>query len=284
MKHATGAMLAGADRPHLDAAEVAFGADIDHAVNLLIELKSRAAATLECVNATSGTCCSDYSGRQRDGRGSGSPSRRGRIQGRHSVVVGEGEALAADLEGLGVTGSNQSNDDLRRLVDPAMNTWGRIDVLVNSAGHGPRAPLLDLTDEQWHTGLDVYLMNVVRAVRLVAPIMQRQRAGTIVNISTAWALEPAAGFPTSAVFRAGLAAYTKLFADAYAADNVRMNNILPGWIDSLPATEERRATVPMGRYGTSDEIAATIAFLASDGAGYITGQNIRVDGGLTRSI
>ena len=197
---------------------------------------------------------------------------------------GKGEALAADLEGLGVTGSNQSNDDLRRLVDLAMNTWGRIDVLVNSAGHGPRAPLLDLTDEQWHTGLDVYLMNVIRAVRLVAPIMQRQRAGTIVNISTAWALEPAAGFPTSAVFRAGLAAYTKLFADAYAADNVRMNNILPGWIDSLPATEERRATVPMGRYGTSDEIAATIAFLASDGAGYITGQNIRVDGGLTRSI
>ena len=177
-----------------------------------------------------------------------------------------------------------ANDDLRRLVDLAMNTWGRIDVLVNSAGHGPRAPLLDLTDEQWHTGLDVYLMNVVRAVRLVAPIMQRQRAGTIVNISTAWAFEPAAGFPTSAVFRAGLAAYTKLFADAYAADNVRMNNILPGWIDSLPATEERRATVPMGRYGTSDEIAATIAFLASDGAGYITGQNIRVDGGLTRSI
>ena len=197
---------------------------------------------------------------------------------------GKGEALAADLEGLGVTGSNQSNDDLRRLVDLAMNTWGRIDVLVNSAGHGPRAPLLDLTDEQWHTGLDVYLMNVIRAVRLVAPIMQQQRAGTIVNISTAWALEPAAGFPTSAVFRAGLAAYTKLFADAYAADNVRMNNILPGWIDSLPATEERRATVPMGRYGTSDEIAATIAFLASDGAGYITGQNIRVDGGLTRSI
>ena len=108
---------------------------------------------------------------------------------------GKGEVLAADLEGLGVTGSNQSNDDLQRLVDLAMNTWGRIDVLVNSAGHGPRAPLLDLTDEQWHTGLDVYLMNVVRAVRLVAPIMQRQRAGTIVNISTAWAFEPLAGFP-----------------------------------------------------------------------------------------
>ena len=69
-----------------------------------------------------------------------------------------------------------------------------------------------------------------------------------------------------------------------AAKNVRMNNVLPGWIDSLPATEERRAGVPMQRYGTSDEIAATISFLVSDGAAYITGQNVRVDGGLMRSI
>jgi NAD(P)-dependent dehydrogenase (short-subunit alcohol dehydrogenase family) len=91
-------------------------------------------------------------------------------------------------------------------------------------------------------------------------------------------------FPTSAVFRAGLAAYTKIFADTYAKDNVRMNNVLPGWIDSLPATDERRQSVPMGRYGTSEEIAATIAFLVSEGAGYITGQNIRVDGGLMRSV
>ena len=114
--------------------------------------------------------------------------------------------------------------------------------------------------------------------------MAAQKSGAIVNISTAWAFEPAANFPTSAVFRAGLAAYTKLFADQYAAQNVRMNNVLPGWIDSLPATEERRAGVPMQRYGTSEEIAATIAFLASDGAGYITGQNLRVDGGLMRSL
>lgn len=197
---------------------------------------------------------------------------------------GKGEALARELGGFGVTGSNQSNDDLKRLVDQAMAQWGRIDVLVNSAGHGPRAPLLEITDEQWHQGLDVYFLNVVRATRLVAPIMQQQKAGAIINISTAWAFEPSAMFPTSAVARAGLAAYTKIFADQYAADNVRMNNVLPGWIDSLPATEQRRDTVPMKRYGTSAEIAATIAFLASDGAAYITGQNIRVDGGLTRSV
>ena len=197
---------------------------------------------------------------------------------------GKGEALAKELGGFGVTGSNQSNEDLQRLVDMAMERWSRIDVLVNSAGHGPRAALLDITDAQWHTGLDVYLMNVIRAVRIVTPIMQARKSGAIINISTAWTFEPSAMFPTSAVFRAGLAAYTKIFADQYAADNVRMNNVLPGWIDSLPQLDERRQTVPMKRYGTSAEIAATIAFLASDGAGYMTGQNIRVDGGLTRSL
>jgi NAD(P)-dependent dehydrogenase (short-subunit alcohol dehydrogenase family) len=197
---------------------------------------------------------------------------------------GKGESLAREMNGIGVTGSNRSNEDLGRLVDLTMDRWGRIDVLVNSAGHGPRAPVLELTDEQWHTGLDIYLMNVIRPARLVAPVMVKQKRGVIVNISTAWAFEPSAMFPTSAVFRAGLAAFTKIFADQYAGDNVRMNNVLPGWIDSLPATEERRQSVPMQRYGTSEEIAATVAFLVSDGAAYITGQNIRVDGGLTRSV
>jgi NAD(P)-dependent dehydrogenase (short-subunit alcohol dehydrogenase family) len=197
---------------------------------------------------------------------------------------GKGEALAKEIGGLGVTGSNQSHADLKRLVDQTLERWGRIDVLVNSAGHGPRAPVLELTDEQWHTGMDVYLMNVIRPARLVTPVMVKQKGGAIVNISTAWAFEPSPAFPTSAVFRSGLAAFTKLFADQYAPDNVRMNNVLPGWIDSLPAVVERRRSVPMQRYGTSKEIAATIAFLASEGAAYITGQNLRVDGGLMRSV
>jgi len=197
---------------------------------------------------------------------------------------GKGEALAKELGGFGVTGSNQSNDDLKRLVDGALERWGRIDALVNSAGHGPRKAILDITDEDWHLGFDTYFLNIVRPSRLVTPIMQKQKAGVIINISTAWAFEPSAMFPTSAVARAGLASFTKIFADTYAADNIRMNNVLPGWIDSLPATDARRDSVPLKRYGTSDEIAATISFLASDGAGYITGQNIRVDGGITRAV
>lgn len=197
---------------------------------------------------------------------------------------GKGEALAKELGGIGVTGSNQSNDDLKRLVDRVVAEWGRIDALVNSAGHGPRAPILDLTDDDWRKGLDVYFLSAVRPIRLVAPIMQKQKSGAIVNISTAWVNEPSEMFPTSAVFRAGLASFTKICADKYAADNIRINNVLPGWIDSLPATEERRQSVPLRRYGRSDEVAGTIGFLVSDAAGYITGQNIRVDGGVTRSV
>jgi NAD(P)-dependent dehydrogenase (short-subunit alcohol dehydrogenase family) len=197
---------------------------------------------------------------------------------------GKGEALAQDLGGIGVTGSNRSNDDLKRLVDQAVDKWGRVDVLVNSAGHGPRAPLLELSDDDWHQGMEVYFLNVVRPTRLVTPIMQAQKSGAIINISTFAAFEPDPVFPTSGVFRAGLAAYTKLFADKYAAENIRMNNVLPGFIDSLPEKEEFRSRIPMQRYGKTEEISEVVAFLASDGAGYITGQNIRVDGGITRSV
>ena len=222
------------------------------------------------------------------GSGMGAGAARKLAEDGHHVAIlsssGKGEALAQELGGIGITGSNQSNDDLKRLVDTTVDKWGRVDVLVNSAGHGPRGPILELTHEDWHTGMDVYFMNAVRPTRLVTPIMQQQKSGSIINISTFAAFEPDPVFPTSGVFRAGLAAYTKLFSDKYAADNIRMNNVLPGFIDSLPEKEEFKARIPMQRYGKTDEISATIAFLASDGGAYITGQNIRVDGGITRSV
>ncbi len=197
---------------------------------------------------------------------------------------GKGETLAKELGGVGVTGSNQSVDNLAKLVDASVEKWGRIDAVVSSAGHGPKESILEISDEDWHTGMDIYLMNVIRIARLVTPIMQRQGGGAYVNISTYATFEPEATFPTSGVFRAGLAAFTKLFTDKYAADNIRMNNVLPGFIDSLPESEERRSRIPLGRYGRVDEVSELIAFLASDRSSYITGQNIRIDGGITRSV
>lgn len=197
---------------------------------------------------------------------------------------GRGEALAEELGGVGVTGSNQNPQDLQRFVDTAMESFGRIDAVVNSAGHGPKGKILEISDEDWHQALDIYFLNVVRMARLVTPILQASGGGPIVNISTYAAFEPEPAFPTSGAFRASLAAFTKLFADEYASANIRMNNILPGFIDSLPEKEIFLNRIPMGRYGTTDEISETVAFLLSDGAKYITGQNIRVDGGITRSV
>jgi NAD(P)-dependent dehydrogenase (short-subunit alcohol dehydrogenase family) len=222
------------------------------------------------------------------GSGMGAAAARKLAEDGYGIAIlsssGKGEALARELGGVGVTGSNQSEQDLARLVELTLERWGRVDALVNSAGHGPKGELLDLTDDDWQRGMEVYFLNVVRPTRLVTPIMQRQQGGAIVNITTFAAFEPEPAFPTSGVFRAGLAAYAKLYADRYAADNIRMNNVLPGFIDSLPEKEAFRARIPMGRYGHVAEVAELIALLASDRAAYITGQNIRIDGGITRSV
>lgn len=197
---------------------------------------------------------------------------------------GKGEALAQSLGGFGFTGSNLEPADLSAFVEGAMARFGRIDALINCAGHGPKGPLLEISDEDWHLGLDYYLLNVIRATRLVAPIMVAQGSGAIVNVSTFAVFEPDPDFPTSAVFRAGLAGFTKLFADKHAGDGVRMNNVLPGFIDSLPEKPDRVARIPAGRYARVRELSESIAFLATDASSYITGQNLRVDGGLTQSV
>ena len=197
---------------------------------------------------------------------------------------GSAEALAGELGGIGVNGSVTQPGDLESLVRIAIDAHGRIDAVVNNTGFPPKGPLLDIPDEDWYAGMDMVLLNVVRMARLVTPIMAAQGGGAIVNISTYAAAEPSAAYPVSATLRAGLSAYTKLYADEYAASGIRMNNILPGFIDTHGVDDAVANDIPTRRYGTPEEIGETAAFLLSDGAGYITGQNLRVDGGLTHSL
>ena len=197
---------------------------------------------------------------------------------------GKGEKLANQLGGLGFTGSNLLSKDINYFIEKVYKNFGKIDVLINSAGHGPKGEILEINDEEWFKGMEVYFLNVVRASRAITPIMQKQKNGSIINISTFAIFEPEESFPTSGVFRSGLSSFTKIYSNKYAKDNIRMNNILPGFIDSLPLKEDFLKRIPLNRYGKVSEISAVVEMLASEGGGYITGQNIRVDGGFTRSV
>jgi len=197
---------------------------------------------------------------------------------------GGAEAVANEIGCISHVGSVTEVEDLALLVEKTMEAYGRIDAVVNNTGHPPKGPLLGIPDSDWHLGLDIVLLNVVRMARLVTPIMLEQGGGAFVNISTFAAFEPSLIFPVSSSLRAALGSFAKMYADQYAPQGIRMNNVLPGYIDSYPESEENLREIPMGRYGKVEEIASTVRFLLSEEAGYITGQNIRVDGGITRSV
>ena len=192
--------------------------------------------------------------------------------------------LADKLNGVGFVGSNLKPKKIEEFINIIIKKWGKIDVLVNSAGHGPKGKILDITDEQWISGMNIYLLNVIRAVRLVTPFMIKQRNGSIINISTYATFEPEKAFPTSGIMRAGLASFCKIYSDEYSKFNIRINNILPGFIDSLKTKNEFIKRIPLKRQGKVSEVSSLISLLSSKEGSYITGQNIRIDGGITRSL
>ena len=193
--------------------------------------------------------------------------------------------LATELGALAVTGDLADPSAIEQLVDQTQQRYGRIDAVVNNTGHVAKGDLLTLTDEDWHRGLDLLLLNVVRLARLVTPVMLAQESsGVFVNISSFAAVEPGLSFPVSATIRAGLGAFTKLYVQQYGSRALRMNNVLPGWIDTYPVSMEAVRQIPLAHPGTADDVARVVAFLLSEDAAYIAGQDLLVDGGLVRAM
>ena len=194
------------------------------------------------------------------------------------------EILADELGGIAVKGKAENATDLQGLFSTTMEKYRRIDSLLIHVGGPPKGDLLEISDEDWITANEMVLLPVIRMSKLVTPIMQSQGGGSIVNITTFSAFEPSLIFPTSSVYRVGVSSFTKLYSDRYGPDNIRMNCLLPGFTDSLDLPKKFANMSVFKRLASSEEQARAAAFLLTDDSSYITGQSIRNDGGVTRSM
>jgi NAD(P)-dependent dehydrogenase (short-subunit alcohol dehydrogenase family) len=193
-------------------------------------------------------------------------------------------AVARELGGIATLGSVQEGGDLERLVQQTIAAYGRIDAVVNNTGHPAKGELLALTDEQWQEGFQLILRSVIQMARLVTPIMREQGGGCLVNLSSYAAVRPELERPVSSVFRAALLAWTRVYADYCAPHGIRVNSVLPGFIQTGPPAGVHGTDIPLGRYGDLEEIGKVVAFLLSPESSYMTGQSLLVDGGMVRTL
>lgn len=194
-------------------------------------------------------------------------------------------------------------EDLQAIVNASVREFGRVDILVNNAGGPPPGTFEQFGDAQWEAAFQLNLLSNVRMVRLVLPHMRALHKGRIINIVSTSVKQPIDGLLLSNAIRTGVVGLAKTLSIELAPDNITVNNVCPGRIltdrirqlNRLPervqqgqseeeVLQEVSRDIPMGRIGKPEELAALVAFLASEQAGYITGTTIQVDGGLTRAL
>jgi len=218
------------------------------------------------------------------------------------------EAAAADVrrqtgaEVLALTADASRADDIRRVVAKAAEAFGGVDILVASVGGPPPGPFTQVTDDQWRTAFEQVHLSVVRLIREVVPHMKKAGWGRILTIQSSSVKQPVDGLVLSNGIRPAVAGLLKTLADDLAKDGITVNVVLPGRIitDRVIQHQTERAEhfgrtldaqlaasaaeIPMGRFGTAEEFASMVVFLASARASYVTGTVVQVDGGLIRSV
>lgn len=217
-------------------------------------------------------------------------------------------AAAAEIEGatgrevLAVVADVSRADEVERLVQTTVDHFGRLDVLVTNAGGPPAGYFFDLDDEAWHAAVELTLMSTVRLCRAAIPHMRKNGWGRIINMTSVSVKQPIDNLLLSNALRAGVVGLAKTLSNRFAGDGITVNSVCPGWtltdrvtqLNAVRARElglsvekvERQVTanIPLGRMGQPEELAALIAFLASERASYITGTAIQVDGGYVKGL